>query len=103
RGPGGGGRRGALGLLDGRAGESGTAGGEVGGRRGDRERRQVALRRDVLSAVHGALVVTAAAGEDPPAARRLAAWRRGREVENVERYGCHLYSEGPRSTLAITR
>ena len=94
-------RREALALLDELARESGTAGEEVARLRRDLERQQAALRRDVLAAAHGALVVTAAAGEELPAARRLAAWRRQREEENVERYGSHLYSEGPRSTLAI--
>ncbi|MBW8874918.1 MAG: transketolase [Acidobacteria bacterium] len=96
-------RREALALLDELARESTTAGEEVSRLRRDLERQQGALRRDVLSAVHGALVMVTAggAGEELPAARRLAAWRRQREVENVERYGSHLYSEGPHSTLAI--
>ncbi len=93
-------RREALALLDELARES-TAGEEVSRLRRDLERQQGALRRDVLSAVHAALVMIAEAEEEPPAARRLAAWRRQRELENVERYGSHLYSEGPRSTLAI--
>ncbi|HEX3554036.1 MAG TPA: transketolase C-terminal domain-containing protein [Thermoanaerobaculia bacterium] len=96
-------RREALALLDELAGEAGPAGEEVRRLRRDLERQQVALRRDVLAAAHGALVAVTAsgAGADLPAARRLAAWRRQREVENEERYGSHLYSEGPRSTLAI--
>ncbi|MFY9820874.1 MAG: thiamine pyrophosphate-dependent enzyme [Thermoanaerobaculia bacterium] len=63
------------------------------------EKKQAALRRDILAAAHSALVATA--GEDLPVVRRLAEWKQERVRENEERYGSHLYSQGPRSALAI--
>ncbi|HEV7509371.1 MAG TPA: thiamine pyrophosphate-dependent enzyme [Thermoanaerobaculia bacterium] len=96
-------KREALGLLDELAGEmKGSGGDEVRKVRRDLEKQPSALRRDLLAVVHGALLATAAdGGETPPAARRLAEWKRRLVRENEERYGSHLYSEGPRSALAI--
>jgi pyruvate/2-oxoglutarate/acetoin dehydrogenase E1 component/TPP-dependent pyruvate/acetoin dehydrogenase alpha subunit len=89
-------KREAMELLD-ELGKS--AGDEVRRIRQDLEKQPVAMRRDVLSAVHGALLATA--GEDLAAARRLVEWRREIERENEDRYNSHLYSQGPRSALAI--
>ncbi|HEV7784042.1 MAG TPA: thiamine pyrophosphate-dependent dehydrogenase E1 component subunit alpha, partial [Thermoanaerobaculia bacterium] len=96
-------KREALGLLDELAGEmSGAGSDEVRKVRRDLEKQPSALRRDLLVAVHGALRATAAdAGIALPAARRLAEWKQKQVRENEERYGSHLYSEGPRSALAI--
>jgi pyruvate/2-oxoglutarate/acetoin dehydrogenase E1 component/TPP-dependent pyruvate/acetoin dehydrogenase alpha subunit len=84
--------------------------------RADLARQPMALRRDLMSAAQGALVACATAspaheadgaaapglrGEEEPAARRLAAWRRERDRENVERYGSDLYSATPYAALAV--
>src|SRR4051794_18564617 len=91
-------KREALGLLDALAGSMKEPG-EVVKLRRDLEKQPSALRRDLLAAVHGALFATR--GDAPPAARRLAEWKQRMVVENEERYGSHLYSQGPRSALAI--
>ena len=70
---------------------------------GDELRRQpAALRRDLSSAAHAALVATAPASGAArgPASGRLAAWRRGYERANEDLYGANLTSETPRSPLA---
>ena len=93
-------KRQALGLLDELACEMKGAGGdEVRRLRQDLEKQPSALRRDLLAAVHGALM--AMAGDTPPAARRLVEWKQEKVRENEDRYGSHLYSQGPRSALAI--
>jgi pyruvate/2-oxoglutarate/acetoin dehydrogenase E1 component/TPP-dependent pyruvate/acetoin dehydrogenase alpha subunit len=93
-------KRKTLALLDELAGEvTGAGGDEVRKLRRELEKQPAAMRRDLLSTVHGALLATA--GDVPPAARRLAEWKQGMVAENEERYGSHLYCEGPRSALAI--
>jgi 2-oxoisovalerate dehydrogenase E1 component len=96
-------KREALGLLDELAGEMSGAGGaggdEVRRLRRDLEKQSSALRRDLLATVHSALLATA--GQPLPAARRLAEWKQRMVRENEERYGSHLYSQGPRAALAI--
>ncbi|HEY4590860.1 MAG TPA: thiamine pyrophosphate-dependent dehydrogenase E1 component subunit alpha, partial [Thermoanaerobaculia bacterium] len=91
-------KREALGLLDALAGSMKEPG-EVVKLRRDLEKQPSALRRDLLVAVHGALL--AMRGDALPAARRLAEWKQRMVGENEERYGSHLYSQGPRSALAI--
>jgi pyruvate/2-oxoglutarate/acetoin dehydrogenase E1 component/TPP-dependent pyruvate/acetoin dehydrogenase alpha subunit len=91
-------KRMALALLDELARES-ARGEEVRKIRQELEKQPSALRRDVLSAVHWALVATA--GEDLPAARRLVEWKQERVRENEDRYSSHLYSEGPRAAVHI--
>jgi pyruvate/2-oxoglutarate/acetoin dehydrogenase E1 component/TPP-dependent pyruvate/acetoin dehydrogenase alpha subunit len=91
-------KRTALALLDELARES-ARGEEVRKIRQELEKQPAALRRDVLSAVHSALVATA--GEDLPAARRLVEWKREIVRENEDRYSSHLYSEGPRAAVNI--
>jgi pyruvate/2-oxoglutarate/acetoin dehydrogenase E1 component/TPP-dependent pyruvate/acetoin dehydrogenase alpha subunit len=93
-------KREALGLLDELAGQMAGAGGdEVRRLRQDLEKQPSALRRDVLATVHTALMTTA--GTALPAARRLVAWKQEQVRENEDRYGSHLYSQGPRSALSI--
>jgi 2-oxoisovalerate dehydrogenase E1 component len=91
-------KRTALALLDELARES-SRGEEVRKVRQDLEKQPSAFRRDLLSAVHAALVATA--GEDVPAARRLVEWRQEIVRENEDRYSSHLYSEGPRAAVNI--
>jgi 2-oxoisovalerate dehydrogenase E1 component len=79
--------------------------------RADLTRQPMALRRDLMSAAQAALLAVAVAhdaddadhtgGEDKAAARRLAAWRRERDRENVERYGSDLYGATPLAALAV--
>ncbi len=86
----------ALGLLDELARQS-AAGEEVRKIRQDLERQPMALRRDILAAVHSAIV--AAAGED--AARRLIEWRQEQERLNEDRYNSDLYSRTPQAALKV--
>ena len=67
--------------------------------RRDLEKQPAALRRDMVATVHSALMTTA--GTALPAARRLVEWKQETVRENEDRYGSHLYSQGPRSALAI--
>jgi pyruvate/2-oxoglutarate/acetoin dehydrogenase E1 component/TPP-dependent pyruvate/acetoin dehydrogenase alpha subunit len=97
--------------------------------RADLVRLPVVQRRDLMAAAQGALVAAAGpavpaaarrastptapaapatpeiiAGRDEPsepALRRLAAWRRERQRENLERYGSDLYSATPLAALAV--
>jgi len=91
-------KRTALELLDELARES-ARGEEIRKVRQELEKQPSSLRRDVLAAVHSGLVATA--GEDLPAARRLAEWRQESVRENEDRYSSHLYSEGPRAAVHI--
>jgi pyruvate/2-oxoglutarate/acetoin dehydrogenase E1 component/TPP-dependent pyruvate/acetoin dehydrogenase alpha subunit len=86
----------ALALLDELARRS-AAGEEVRKIRQDLERQPMALRRDVLAAVHGAIV--AAAGEE--AARPLVEWRQEQERLNEDRYSSDLYSNTPQAALKV--
>jgi 2-oxoisovalerate dehydrogenase E1 component len=91
-------KREALGLLEELARES-ARGDEVRKIRQDLERQQGTLRRDVMATVHSALLATVE--ENPPAAQRLAAWRRKQEKVNADLYGSDLYSDTPRAALNI--
>jgi len=91
-------KRTALGMLDELARQS-AAGEEVRKIRQELERQPQALRRDVLAAVHAALV--AAAGEDAPAVRRLIEWKKEQERTNEDRYNSHLYSDTPQAALRV--
>ncbi|MGD2116689.1 MAG: thiamine pyrophosphate-dependent enzyme, partial [Acidobacteriota bacterium] len=62
-------------------------------------RKQTPLRRDLLAAAEEALV--AAAGDDVPARRELAAWRRALRRENRERYSSELYTESATGRSAL--
>jgi pyruvate/2-oxoglutarate/acetoin dehydrogenase E1 component/TPP-dependent pyruvate/acetoin dehydrogenase alpha subunit len=74
-------------------------GGEVRKIRQELERQQAAFRRDVMAALHAALVTTA--GEDLPAARRVVDWKKEQERLNEDRYNSHLYSDTPRAAVKI--
>ncbi|MFL6260373.1 MAG: transketolase C-terminal domain-containing protein [Thermoanaerobaculia bacterium] len=88
----------ALGMLDELTREAaGPA--EVQAIRQELDRQPNALRRDVMAALHSALIATA--GEDLPAARRIAAWKREEDRLNAERYGSDLYSTTERSPLKL--
>ncbi|HEX9944043.1 MAG TPA: thiamine pyrophosphate-dependent enzyme [Thermoanaerobaculia bacterium] len=91
-------KRTALGVLEELARES-AAGEEVRKVRQELERQQGTLRRDVMAAVHGALVATA--GEDLPAARRLMAWKKEQERANEDRYNSDLYSNTAQAALKV--
>ncbi len=91
-------KRTALALLDDLARES-SRGEEIRKIHQELEKQPSAFRRDLLSAVHTALVATA--GEDLPAARRLVEWRQESVRENEDRYSSHLYSEGPRAAVNV--
>jgi 2-oxoisovalerate dehydrogenase E1 component len=91
-------KKAALGLLDEVARESAN-GEEVRKIRQELEKQQAAFRRDLLAALHGALVATA--GEGLPAARKVVDWRNEQERLNQDRYSSHLYSDTPRAALKI--
>jgi pyruvate/2-oxoglutarate/acetoin dehydrogenase E1 component len=86
----------ALGLLDELARQS-AAGEEVRKIRQDLERQPMALRRDILAAVHSAIVATV--GEE--AAGRLIEWRQEQERLNEDRYNSDLYSNTPQAALKV--
>lgn len=88
----------ALGLLDDLAGDSAHAG-EVRKVRQDLEKQPTALRRDVMAAVHSALIATA--GEGLPAARRLLDWKQEQDRINEDRYNSFLYDATERSALKV--
>jgi pyruvate/2-oxoglutarate/acetoin dehydrogenase E1 component/TPP-dependent pyruvate/acetoin dehydrogenase alpha subunit len=56
-------------------------------------------RRDIMVAVHSALLATA--GEDLPAARRLVEWKREQDRLNAERYSAGVYSTTAESALCV--
>ena len=91
-------RRTALAMLDELAGQAANPA-EIRKLRQELERQPAPQRREILAALHGALIATA--GEDPPAARRIVAWKREQERVNAERYGSDLYSATERSALKI--
>jgi pyruvate/2-oxoglutarate/acetoin dehydrogenase E1 component/TPP-dependent pyruvate/acetoin dehydrogenase alpha subunit len=63
-------------------------------------RHQTVQRRQVLAAVHEALV---ASRDQRTAARtELAAWKRRQQSPNQERYSSHLHDETSRSALAVS-
>ncbi|HEY0514317.1 MAG TPA: transketolase C-terminal domain-containing protein [Thermoanaerobaculia bacterium] len=91
-------KRTALELLDGLAGEARDPG-EVRKLRQELEKQPSALRRDVMAALHGALIATA--GEDLPAARRIVAWKREQDRANQDRYSSDLYSATERAAVKV--
>ncbi|HEV2854065.1 MAG TPA: thiamine pyrophosphate-dependent enzyme [Thermoanaerobaculia bacterium] len=91
----------ALGMLDELARES-AHGEEVRRIRQELERQQGAFRRDVMAAVHGALIATAGdPGGHPATARKIVAWKKEQERANEDRYNSHLYSTTPRAAVKI--
>ncbi len=92
----------AMGLLDELAREmpGGAGADEVRRLRRDLEKQPSALRRDLVAAVHGALLATA--GKAPVAGRRLADWKLRMVRERTRSATARtLYISGPRSALAI--
>ncbi|HEX5716986.1 MAG TPA: thiamine pyrophosphate-dependent enzyme [Thermoanaerobaculia bacterium] len=76
-----------------------TNGAEIEPIRRELERLQAPMRRDVMAALHGALLATA--GEDPPTARRLIEWKQEQDRINEDRFNSEVYSTGPESALKI--
>ncbi len=90
---------------------------EIGQLRAELARQPAVMRRDLMSAAQAVLVAAAApvAGRHDrpaapplasspaasPAVRRLAAWRREQQADNVERYGSDLHSASPLAALAV--
>jgi pyruvate/2-oxoglutarate/acetoin dehydrogenase E1 component/TPP-dependent pyruvate/acetoin dehydrogenase alpha subunit len=91
-------RRTVLELTAGLARES-AHGGEVEKIRGELQRVQAPQRRDVMAALHSALL--AGAGEELPAARRLVEWKREQDRLNADRFDSDLYSTGPEAALLV--
>ena len=91
-------KRAALERLDELAREASRAE-EVRQIRQELEKQPAAFRRDVMAALHSALI--AAAGEDLPAARRIVAWKREQDRANQDRYSSDLYSTSERSALKV--
>lgn len=58
------------------------------------------LRRDLMAAIHQALLLTAA--EDFPARKSLIAWKKSKDPANEERYSSHLYNTAADGALNIT-
>ena len=63
------------------------------------EKLHTPLRRDIMGALHSALI--AAAGEDLPSARRLVEWKREQDRLNEDRFNSHLYSTTPEAALNV--
>lgn len=91
-------KRTALGMLDELARAS-AASEEVRRVRQELEKQPLALRRDVMAAVHNALIATA--GEDLSAAHRLVSWKQAESRASEDRYGSHLYSAGKQAALKV--
>jgi len=91
-------RQTALGMLDELAQES-SRGEEVRKIQQDLKRQQLPLRRDVMAALHGALIATA--GEELETARKLVAWKKEQDRANEDRYNSHLYSDTPLASLKV--
>ncbi|HYO15961.1 MAG TPA: thiamine pyrophosphate-dependent enzyme, partial [Thermoanaerobaculia bacterium] len=87
----------ALEMLQELAGQS--AGEEVRRIAQELQRQQSGFRRDVMAAVHSALIATA--GEDLPAARRIVEWKKEQDRANEDRYNSHLYSATPQAALKV--
>jgi pyruvate/2-oxoglutarate/acetoin dehydrogenase E1 component/TPP-dependent pyruvate/acetoin dehydrogenase alpha subunit len=88
----------ALGMMEELAGQS-ARGEEVRGIARELQRQQSPFRRDVMAAVHSALIATA--GEDLPAARRIVEWKKEQDRANEDRYNSHLYSTTPQAALNV--
>ncbi len=91
-------KRTALGMLDELAREAADPA-EVQAIRQELDKQPTALRRDVMTALHSALIATA--GEDLAAARGIVAWKSQEDRANAERYGSDLYSTTARSPLKV--
>lgn len=61
--------------------------------------KQTPFRKDVMAAVHRALV--AVRGEDMQAKHQLNQWKKEQDAINRDRYGSHLYSESAESALNV--
>lgn len=61
--------------------------------------KQTLYRRDVLTAVHEALLTVQ--HEDTPARQALIAWKKAQEPLNHERYSAYLYSQSKESALLV--
>lgn len=88
----------ALRLLEDLARESAHSG-EVKKIAEDLKRQQVAQRREILSALHSALIATA--GEALVSAQAIVAWKKEQERANEDRYNSHLYSTTPQAALLV--
>lgn len=91
-------RRTALEMLDELAREAAEPG-KIQQVRQELEKQPMTQRRDIMAALHSALIATA--GEEPPAARRIVAWKREQDRANQDRYSSDLYSTTERSALKI--
>jgi pyruvate/2-oxoglutarate/acetoin dehydrogenase E1 component/TPP-dependent pyruvate/acetoin dehydrogenase alpha subunit len=78
--------------------ESGN-GAEVEKVRQELEKLHTPQRRDVMAALHSALIATA--GEDLPSARRLVEWKREQDRVNEDRFNSHLYSTSPQAAVRV--
>jgi pyruvate/2-oxoglutarate/acetoin dehydrogenase E1 component/TPP-dependent pyruvate/acetoin dehydrogenase alpha subunit len=94
-------KRTALAMLDELAGEAAGSGdpGEIRKLRQELDKQPSAQRREIMAALHGALIATA--GEDLPAARRIVAWKREQDRANADRYSSDLYSSTERAAVKI--
>lgn len=88
----------ALGMLEELTRES-AHGDEIRKIAEDLKRQQVAQRREIMSALHGALIATA--GEELASAQKIVAWKKEQDRENEDRYNSHLYSATPQATLRV--
>lgn len=61
--------------------------------------KQSLSRKDILTAVHQALLLTR--DENIPAAHDLAAWKKSQVQAHLANYASHLYSESAESTLNV--
>jgi 2-oxoisovalerate dehydrogenase E1 component len=91
----------ALGMLEELARES-AQGEEIRKIHQELERQQGGFRRDVMAAVHSALIATAGdPGGHSPTARKVVAWKKEQERANEDRYNSHLYSTTPQAAVKI--
>lgn len=86
-------------ALTGELARASRRGDEVEKIRQDLQKIQSPQRRDVMAALHTALLATA--GEDLPAARSLIDWKKEQDGHNRDRYSSHLYSDSAQSALKI--
>jgi pyruvate/2-oxoglutarate/acetoin dehydrogenase E1 component/TPP-dependent pyruvate/acetoin dehydrogenase alpha subunit len=91
-------RKEALALLDALAAASPQSG-AIAAIRESLAAKQTPLRRDTMSALHQALVLTR--GETTPARQKLAEWHTEKNEEGNERYDSYLYSRSAESALNV--
>ena len=91
-------RKEALALLDALAAASPQSG-AITAIRESLAAKQTPLRRDTMSALHQALVLTR--GETTPARQKLAEWHTEKNEEGNERYDSYLYSRSAESALNV--